>query len=58
MSNNRNGEHSTPVVVFGAAVMIALLAVTVMTFERRDSSGARWPSPTPTNDLIAHQASR
>jgi hypothetical protein len=40
MSNKRNGENSTPVVLFGAAVMIALLAVTVMTFERGDTGTA------------------
>jgi hypothetical protein len=40
MSNKRNGEHSTPVVLFGAAVMIALLMVTVMTFERGDTRTA------------------
>jgi hypothetical protein len=40
MSNKRNGDNSTPVVFFGAAVMIALLAVTVMTFERGDTRTA------------------
>ena len=40
MSNKRNGENSIPVVLFGAAVMIALLAVTVMTFERGDTRTA------------------
>jgi hypothetical protein len=40
MSNKRNGDNSTPVVLFGAAVMIALLAVTVMTFERGDTRTA------------------
>jgi hypothetical protein len=36
MNNNRNG-HSTPVVVFGAGLLLAILAVAVMTFERADT---------------------
>ncbi len=48
MSDGRNG-HSTPILFFSAAVMIALLAVTVMTFERgytRTASNASLPGTT------------
>ncbi len=45
MSNGRNGEQSTPVLVFSAAVMIALLAVTVMTFERGYTRTASYEPP-------------
>jgi hypothetical protein len=34
MSNKRNGEHRSAVVLFSAAVMIGLFALTVMTFDR------------------------
>jgi hypothetical protein len=51
MSNKQNGEHSTPVVLFGAAVMIALLAVTVMTFERGDTRTATNEAPSGTTGL-------
>jgi hypothetical protein len=64
VSNKRNGEHSTPVVLFGAAVMIALLMVTVMTFERGDTKKASNDIRPVTTGLaktrppIAHQANR
>ena len=45
MSNGRNGEQSTPVLLFSAAVMIALLAVTVMTFERGYTRTASYEPP-------------
>jgi hypothetical protein len=48
MNNNRNGENSTPVMFFGAAVMIALLAVTVMTFERGYTRTASYENPPGT----------
>ncbi len=51
MSNKRNGEHSAPVVLFGAAVIIALLAVTVMTFERGDTRTASNETPPGTTGL-------
>ena len=56
MSNEPNGEHSIPVMLFSAAVMIALLAVTVMTFERGDTRTASYETP-PGTTVLAKAAS-
>jgi hypothetical protein len=63
MSNDRNGQ-STTVVLFGAAVIIAIFAATV-TLERTDTrtaSNETAPGTTglakPTRRWIARQASR
>jgi hypothetical protein len=52
MSNGRNGEQSTPVLLFSAAVMVALLAVTVMTFERGYTRTASYETP-PGRTVLA-----
>jgi hypothetical protein len=50
MSNRRNG-HSTPVALFAAAVIIGLLAVTLLTFERGDTRTASNETPPGTTGL-------
>ena len=50
MSNGRK-DHSTPVALFAAAVIIALLAVTVMTFDRGDTRTASNETPPGTMGL-------
>ncbi len=50
MSDERNG-HSTPILFFSAAVMIALLGVTVMTFERGYTRTVSYETPPGTTGL-------
>lgn len=51
MNNKRNG-HSTPEVLFGAAVIIiAILAVTVTTLEQADTRSAQNQTPPGTTGL-------
>jgi hypothetical protein len=50
MNSKRNG-HSTPVVIFGAALLLAILAVAVMTFERADTRTTSNESPLVTTGL-------
>jgi hypothetical protein len=64
MSTKRNGEHSTAVVLFGAAVVIAILgaAVTILSgpTQRRSATRPRpgRPAlPSTASRWIAHQAS-
>ena len=47
MSNGPNGQ-SIPVMLFSAAVMIALLAVTLVTFERGYPRTASYENPPGT----------
>ena len=51
MSNKRNGEHSNSVVLFGALVMIAILAAAVVIFERGDTRTVGNETPLVTTGL-------
>jgi hypothetical protein len=54
VNNERNG-HSTPVVVFGAALLLTILAVAVMTFERADTRTTSNDTQLVTTGLAKQQ---
>jgi hypothetical protein len=55
MSTKRNGEHSTAVVLFGAAVVIAILGAAVTIFERADTKTVSNETPPATTGLAKHR---